>query len=395
MKKHLLLFLCILGIYTAAFSQNPLPNCSDLFISEYSHGKYNNRAMEIYNPTNAIVDLANYQLGRNDNGGTTIWLTTFPAGAKIQPYKTYVVICDKRDTTQYRVSLEYPIFDGFQKWDSLRGADGKATFNTDGTAKFNVVVDTTNGNLPFRGTVYRDFLDLKCRAGSSVATTGGFLNAVYATNRTFYFSGNDAMMLFKGATPDITNFTNLVDMVGIYNDTEMNLSTNSWKDWRGFSVSDNVTLVRKREIKTGTGLVAKVRQDTFRYGNWLIFANSNTSPSFQNLGSHTCDCDPAPPVSARRLCNGTVIVAAQDIAPARFHIYPNPSVSGNVTLEAEEKIEKVQVIDLMGRIVENQNMPIAAETIQLTLNVPTSGLYFVKITTTDKRVGIQKLVIKN
>ena len=49
----------------------------------------------------------------------------------------------------------------------------------------------------------------------------------------------------------------------------------------------------------------------------------------------------------------------------------------------------------MGRIIENQNVPIVAETIQLTLNVPTSGLYFVKITTTDKRVGIQKLVIKN
>jgi hypothetical protein len=391
MKKCLLYVVCVLGIYTTAYAQNPPANCSDLFISEYSHGKYNNRAMEIYNPTNAVIDLTQYQLGRNDNGGTTIWLTTFPAGAKIQPYKTYVVICDKRDTTQYRVGLEYPIFDGYERWDTLRKADGKPDTYTDGTVKFSVAVDTLNGNLPLRGKVYRDFLDLQCRAN----TGGAFLNAVYAVNRTFYFSGNDGMLLFKGTTPDITGFTNLIDMVGVYNDPGMTTTTNSWKDHRGFSVSENVTIVRKREVKAGTGLVAYARQDTFRYGNWLAFSNSNTSPSFQNLGSHTCDCDPAPPVSARRTCTGTVILAAAEIAPARFHIFPNPSVSGNVTLEAEDKIEHVQVIDLMGRIIESRQMPIAAESIQLTLNVPTSGLYFVKITTTDRKVGVQKLMIKN
>jgi Lamin Tail Domain/Secretion system C-terminal sorting domain len=388
MKKLLLLSALMCCIFTDTFGQNPPANCADLFISEYSHGKYNNRALEIYNPTNAVVDLTNYQIGRNDNGGTTINLTTFPAGAKIQPYKAYVIICDKRDTTQYRVGLEYPIFDGYEKWDTVKKANGQPDTYTDGTIKFNVVVDTLNGNLPVRAKVYRDFLDLQCRATA-------FLNPVYAVNRTMYFSGNDGMLLFKGATPDISGFTNLIDMVGVYNDPGMVTSTNSWKDWRGFSVSENVTLVRKREVKGGTGLVAYARQDTFRYGNWLTFANSNTSPSFQNLGSHTCDCDPAPPVSARRTCNGTVIVASEEVVPAHFRIYPNPSISGNVTLEADGDIESLQVVDLMGRVIENHKMPIVAETVQLTLNVATNGLYFVKIMTTDKRIGVQKLMIKN
>jgi hypothetical protein len=388
MKKSLLFILCVLGIYSAAFSQNPPANCSELFISEYGHGKYNNRAMEIYNPTNAVVDLANYRLGRNDNGGTTVWITEFPTGAKIQPYKTYVVVCDKRDTTQYRVGLEYPIFDGYERWDTVRKANGQPDTYTDGTIKFTVAVDTLNGNLPIRGKVYRDLLDLQCRAS-------GFVNPVYAVNRTFYFSGNDGMLLFKGTTPDLTGFTNLVDMVGVYNDPGMTTTTNSWKDWRTYSVSENVTIVRKREVKAGSGLVAYARQDTFRYGNWLVFANNNASPSFQNLGSHTCDCDPAPPVSSRRTCNGTVIVASEEVIPARFHIFPNPSISGNVTLEADGKIESLQVIDLMGRVVENRKMPIESETVQLTLNVPISGLYFVKITTTEKRIGVQKILIKN
>ena len=72
--------------------------------------EYNNRALEIYNPTNREIDLSLYRICRNSNGGTALVTTPFPAGAKIGPYKTYVAICDKRDTTQYASGngQEYP-----------------------------------------------------------------------------------------------------------------------------------------------------------------------------------------------------------------------------------------------------------------------------------------------
>ena len=397
MKKALLFIVAVCAICNTAFAQNPPANCSDLFISEYSQGQQNNRALEIYNPTNREIDLATYRIGRNDNGGSIVRLTAFPTGAKIPPYKTYVVISDKRDTSKYLNPSDnggsgYPVFDGYEKWDTCRDANnvvmidsltGKPTFCVQGTT-----IGTFTG-VPIHGTRYNDFLDLKCRA----ATNGGFVDNDYNLNRTFYFNGNDAMLLFRSATPDVSTFTSLIDMVGIYNDPGM-VSATTWKDFRGRSITENTTMVRKREVKTGTGLVAFSRGDTLKYADWLIFSNNRFTPSFQNLGSHTCDCDPAPPVSARRTCNGTVIVASEEVAPARFHIYPNPSVSGNVTLEADGKIESLQVIDLMGRVIETHKMPIAGEMVQLTLNVPTSGLYFVKIMTTEKRVGIQKLVIK-
>jgi Secretion system C-terminal sorting domain/Lamin Tail Domain len=386
MKRNLLL-VCV-TLFTLGFlkAQNPPAACAEIFISEYSHGKYNNRAMELYNPTANEIDLTQYQLGRNDNGGTTVWLTTFPAGAKIKPFKTYVVVCDKRDTSQYKVGLEYPIFDGYEKWDTTRKADGTPDKFTDGTFKFSVVVDTTNGNLPIRGKVYRDFLDLQCRASS-------FVNPVYNVNRTFYFSGNDAMMLFKG-TPDITGFKNLVDMVGVYNDADVVSSTASWKDWRGFSVSDQVTLVRKREIKNGTGLVAKAKNDTFRYADWLVFTNNNAAPSFQNLGSHTCDCEASPPVSGRRTCAGALVSANAEIAKVEFTVFPNPSVSGNISINAESEIESIKVINLMGQVVESRKMPLLSESIQLTLNNVHRGIYFIQVKTTDNRIGVKKLVIE-
>jgi len=49
-----------------------VPVVSDLFISEYLEGSSNNKAMEIYNPTEAAVDLSKYRLVRANNGADTV-----------------------------------------------------------------------------------------------------------------------------------------------------------------------------------------------------------------------------------------------------------------------------------------------------------------------------------
>lgn len=64
---------------------------SDLIISEYVEGSSNNKAIELYNPTNNTIDLSAYQLkyyfNGNTNAGTTISLTgTVEAG------KTHVIV---------------------------------------------------------------------------------------------------------------------------------------------------------------------------------------------------------------------------------------------------------------------------------------------------------------
>ena len=46
-------------------------DCSELFISEYIEGPGNNNAIEIYNPTNATIDLSTYTINRYGNGATS------------------------------------------------------------------------------------------------------------------------------------------------------------------------------------------------------------------------------------------------------------------------------------------------------------------------------------
>lgn len=45
-------------------------DCGELFFSEYIEGSSNNKALEIYNPTEQDIDLSNYSIKRYNNGGT-------------------------------------------------------------------------------------------------------------------------------------------------------------------------------------------------------------------------------------------------------------------------------------------------------------------------------------
>ena len=65
MKRTLILALCLLAFFTNA------QDCSELFFSEYVEGSFNNKALEIYNPTQEVIDLSNYKIERYSNGSNT------------------------------------------------------------------------------------------------------------------------------------------------------------------------------------------------------------------------------------------------------------------------------------------------------------------------------------
>ena len=75
MKKILLLIIASFAINLNA----QIVSCTELFISEYIEGPANNNAIEIYNPTNATIDLTGYTINRYGNGATSgpdVWPLT-------------------------------------------------------------------------------------------------------------------------------------------------------------------------------------------------------------------------------------------------------------------------------------------------------------------------------
>ena len=66
MKKSLLLLSVLFTISLNA----QITDCTELFFSEYVEGWSQNKAIEVYNPTNTTVDLSNYKIERYSNGAT-------------------------------------------------------------------------------------------------------------------------------------------------------------------------------------------------------------------------------------------------------------------------------------------------------------------------------------
>ena len=90
-----ILFFVILS--TSGFSKNelkfiPTTGCNDLFISEYVEGTSNNKAIEIFNPTNSTITLTgNYQLKFYFNGSLTAGTTISLVGS-IAPNDVFVIV---------------------------------------------------------------------------------------------------------------------------------------------------------------------------------------------------------------------------------------------------------------------------------------------------------------
>lgn len=88
--RKLLLSALMLSLSYFSFGQ-----CTELFISEYVEGNYNNKAVEIYNPTNAAIDLSAYRIVRYSNGGTSPQFLAL-AGS-LDAADVYVIVHDKTD----------------------------------------------------------------------------------------------------------------------------------------------------------------------------------------------------------------------------------------------------------------------------------------------------------
>lgn len=173
--------------FIAAASSLIAQDCSELFISEYVVGSGNNRALELYNPTQNPIDLGTYKVGRfRDGSGTPMLLDL--AGT-IPSLGTYVIVIDKRDPN---------------------------------------------------GTGFEEPVDAMLEA---VGDT--FVNPVYVqANSPFYFNGDDAVPLFNG---DASNPANLKDLVGRIGEDP----GTAWSDANGTWWTTDKTLIRKPTILQG------------------------------------------------------------------------------------------------------------------------------------------------
>ena len=93
MKKLLLFSLSCL------FIGSSWAQCNELFISEYCEGGGNNKGIEIYNPTDAPIDLSGYEILRYSNGSLTAAGGTLALTGTIASGGTHVVVNGQTTST--------------------------------------------------------------------------------------------------------------------------------------------------------------------------------------------------------------------------------------------------------------------------------------------------------
>ena len=212
-------------------------NCTDLFISEYIEGSYNNKAIELYNPTNEAIDLSKYSLSRWSNGQTTP-LNTILSGT-IAANDAFVIALDKRDPNGE--GYEAPLWNGWY-----------------------VFTDSISGLLD---SIYTDEDNLMGRVDLFICPN--------YEDGTMYFNGNDAVTL-ETSTGDI------IDIIGKIGEDP----GEAWGDENDAYWTKDQTLIRKASV-TG-GFVYDASQP-YSFDPTLEW-DSLPQNTFTELGQHTCNC---------------------------------------------------------------------------------------------------------
>ena len=227
----------IASLIFAAFLMSGInaQDCSDIFISEYVEGSFNNKALELYNPTDKRIDLSRYYLSRYSNGGSTP--STTQLGGFIEAQSTYVIVIDRRDPNGE--GWDVPVWNGY--WND------EEDLNTD--------------------DVYDASEDLQTLADT-------FLNPDYNVSNTMSFNGNDALVL--------ENLTEVIDIFGkLFEDPGV-----AWEDENGTWWTADQTLIRKSTVTSG---FVYNPTEAYEFDPTLEW-DSLPRNTFSELGEHVCNC---------------------------------------------------------------------------------------------------------
>ena len=200
--------------------------CADLFFSEYIEGVGNNTAIEIYNPTNSVVDLSNYSIDKY-LGALTPMQVSFQLSGLINPFDVVVIANGQLDSI----------------W-----VGGLNPF-------WSLPIDTALYNLAdlYADTIYPSAL---------------------------HIDGDDALVLSKNGIPiDIFGSIGIDPGFGWTTDVSANYTTNNG----AVPLTVDHTLIRKTNVMQGISVNPPLFNPTTE---WDVFSLNTWS----NLGYHNSSC---------------------------------------------------------------------------------------------------------
>jgi hypothetical protein len=297
------------GLVFAAAISMKAQNCSDVFISEYVEGTQNDKAIELYNPTNQAIDLGagQYKMGRARDGAPAPMLLNITG--IIEPYGTRVFVLDKRNPDG--TGNEVPISDALQ-----------------------ALADT-------------------------------FVNPVYVqSDSPFYFNGDDAFALIKGTTV-------ILDILGKIGEDPGGGWSQPGDPNTAWWTEDN-TLIRKNTVLGGVTSNPLTFDPSLQWDSLPV----NT---FENLGSHTCNC--------------FVSSIEESMERPSFDVFPNPISQGEFVLRSAKRMIAFNIVSSTGALVREKQF-VNDYYQNITLPEVAPGVYMILVEFEDGSRNYQKLIFR-
>jgi predicted extracellular nuclease len=168
MKK---IYTLVLLVFAALASS---AQCTELFFSEYAEGSSNNKYLEIYNPSNSAIDLADYSIFQTYGTGSTQF-NTFDLTGTLQPYDVFIIATDAASTditSEADTLLSFPSVVHFNGDDAIALLKGTDTIDAIGILFQRTVWNVGTGNTRNHTLVRKSSVDAPDTAWSTTAVGG-------------------------------------------------------------------------------------------------------------------------------------------------------------------------------------------------------------------------------
>jgi hypothetical protein len=101
-----------------------------------------------------------------------------------------------------------------------------------------------------------------------------------------------------------------------------------------------------------------------------------------------------PAASELNSMNRTYFQPGQDQLVRDIELYPNPITDGHLTITSSESIQSVQILNITGKIVFNQDFQPNTNMVDLELDKLEKGIYLVRISFPGKEIHTEKVMVK-
>ncbi len=428
------LFLSLLALLCSVtiFAQ------TDLIISEYVEGWSNNKAIEVYNPTSASINLKNYRLTRYSNGSdvppaSSNWYIVLP-DVELKPFRTYVCVIDKRDPNG--VDQEAPVWEQLaDRADVFLCPDydvSKALYHNGDDA---IALEKTDGTL----------VDLFARWGAprpGEAAMPGSTSLVRCwTNTSPFFTGvgigitadhtlTRKSNIVAGVTANPSMFNPLAEWDSLPANTFNNLGWHKFdnapanstpafaKDSFEFFVwkeSPAATVLGKLEATDAEG-------DALRYfinkGNYVYNSEDVRKEPFK-INRETGEISVSDPsamlestwdtlfmsvsvndgtsetawITAKVILSDTP-VSSKYLKSGDLKILPVAGVDNAFSIKSSDAISNITVFSIDGRKVYSENINSGLKNHIVNLQGVKSGMYILSVSYCDNKLGSSKISVK-